>query len=89
VNTDLTRLSAAELAHALDSKELSSVEVVQAHLDRIAAVDADVHAFLHVDGEGALEAARAVDGRRAAGEDLHVLAGVPMPSSNWVFPPYL
>jgi aspartyl-tRNA(Asn)/glutamyl-tRNA(Gln) amidotransferase subunit A len=78
VNTDLTRLSAAELAHALDSKELSSVEVVQAHLDRIAAVDADVHAFLHVDGEGALEAARAVDGRRAAGEDLHVLAGVPI-----------
>ena len=78
MNTDLTRLSAAELAHALDSRELSSVEVVQAHLDRIAAVDADVHAFLHVDGEGALESARAVDARRASGEDLHVLAGVPI-----------
>ncbi|WP_457253458.1 Asp-tRNA(Asn)/Glu-tRNA(Gln) amidotransferase subunit GatA [Pedococcus sp. P5_B7] len=78
MNSDLTRLSAAELAHAIASKELSSVEVVQAHLDRIAAVDADVHAFLHVDGEGALEVARGVDERRASGDDLHVLAGVPI-----------
>ncbi|GAA2159406.1 Asp-tRNA(Asn)/Glu-tRNA(Gln) amidotransferase subunit GatA [Pedococcus bigeumensis] len=78
MNPDLTRLSAAELAHAIASKELSSVEVVQSHLDRIAAVDADVHAFLHVDGDGALEAARSVDERRASGEELHVLAGVPI-----------
>jgi aspartyl-tRNA(Asn)/glutamyl-tRNA(Gln) amidotransferase subunit A len=78
VNTDLTRASAAELAHALQSRELSSVEVVQAHLDRIAAVDGDVHAFLHVDAEGALAAARDVDEQRAAGEELHVLAGVPI-----------
>lgn len=78
MNSDITRLSAAELAYALGSRELSSVEVVQAHLDRIAAVDADVHAYLHVDGEGALGAARAVDQRRASGEDLHVLAGVPI-----------
>ena len=78
MNSDITRLSAAELAHALDSREVSSVEAVQAHLDRIAAVDADVHAYLHVDGEGALAAAQAVDQRRASGEDLHVLAGVPI-----------
>jgi aspartyl-tRNA(Asn)/glutamyl-tRNA(Gln) amidotransferase subunit A len=78
VNPDLTRSSAAELAHALDSREVSSVEVVQAPLDRIAAADGDVPAFLHVDGEGALAAARAVDERRAAGDDLHVLAGVPI-----------
>lgn len=78
MNSDITRSSAAELAHALSSLELSSVEVVQAHLDRIAAVDADVHAYLHVDGEGALAAARTVDERRAAGEELHVLAGVPI-----------
>jgi len=78
VNPDITRSSAAELAHALDSGELSSVEVVQAHLDRIAAVDGEVHAYLHVDGEGALAAARDVDRRRSSGEDLHVLAGVPI-----------
>jgi aspartyl-tRNA(Asn)/glutamyl-tRNA(Gln) amidotransferase subunit A len=78
VATEITRASAAELAHALDARELSSAEVVQAHLDRIAAVDGDVHAFLHVDAEGALAAAKEVDDRRAAGEDLHVLAGVPI-----------
>lgn len=78
MNPDLTRSSAAELAHALDTREVSSVEVVRSHLDRIAAVDGDVHAFLHVDAEGALAAARAVDERRAAGDDLHVLAGVPI-----------
>ena len=54
------------------------MEVTQAHLDRIAAVDGDVHAFLHVDTDGALAAARDVDERRAAGEELHVLAGVPI-----------
>ena len=78
MNPDITRSSAAELAHALDSRELSSVEVVQAHLERIAAVDGDVHSYLHVDGEGALAAAREVDARRASGEELHVLAGVPI-----------
>ncbi|WP_406830006.1 Asp-tRNA(Asn)/Glu-tRNA(Gln) amidotransferase subunit GatA [Pedococcus sp. KACC 23699] len=78
MNPDITRSSAAELAHALDSRELSSVEVVQAHLDRIAAVDGEVHSYLHVDGEGALAAAREVDQRRSSGEELHVLAGVPI-----------
>ena len=52
--------------------------MTQAHLDRIAAVDDRVHAFLHVDTEGALAAARAVDERRAAGEELGPLAGVPV-----------
>jgi aspartyl-tRNA(Asn)/glutamyl-tRNA(Gln) amidotransferase subunit A len=78
VNTDITRASAASLADLLARGEVSSTEVVQAHLDRIGAVDGDVHAFLHVDGEGALAAAADVDRRRAAGEDLHVLAGVPI-----------
>ncbi len=78
VTTDLTRASAAELAEALASKTISSVEVTQAHLDRITAVDEQVHAYLHVDAEGALATARAVDGRRAAGESLPTLAGVPI-----------
>jgi len=76
--TDLTRATAAELADALASKAISSVELTQAHLDRIAAVDGQVHAYLHVDEEGALAQARAVDGRRQAGESLGPLAGVPI-----------
>jgi aspartyl-tRNA(Asn)/glutamyl-tRNA(Gln) amidotransferase subunit A len=76
--TDLTRLSAAELAETLSSREVSSVEATQAHLDRIAAVDGAVHAFLHVSADDALRTAADVDARRAAGEDLHPLAGVPI-----------
>jgi aspartyl-tRNA(Asn)/glutamyl-tRNA(Gln) amidotransferase subunit A len=76
--TDLTRLTAAQTAAAVASGEASAVEVAQAHLNRIAAVDEKVHAFLHIDAEGALEAARAVDAKRAAGETLGPLAGVPL-----------
>jgi len=76
--TDLTRLPAAELAATLAAGEASSVEATQAHLDRIAAVDGDVHAFLHVSADDALATAADVDTRRAAGEDLHPLAGVPI-----------
>jgi len=78
VSAELTRRSAAELAALLASGETSSVELTQAHLDRIAAVDDAVAAFLHVDAEGALAAAAETDRRRAAGEELPELAGVPI-----------
>jgi aspartyl-tRNA(Asn)/glutamyl-tRNA(Gln) amidotransferase subunit A len=76
--TDITTLTAAEIAAAIAEGETSAVEVTQAHLDRIAAVDDRVHAFLHVDTDGALRAAKAVDARRAAGGQLGPLAGVPL-----------
>ena len=76
--TDLIRATAAEQSRALNARETTSVELTQAHLDRIAAVDAEIHAFLHVDAEGALATAREIDGRRDAGEELPVLAGVPV-----------
>ena len=75
--TDLTRLSAADLATKLAAGEVSSVEATQAHLDRIAAVDGDVHAYLHV-SDHALDVAADIDRRRAAGESLGELAGVPL-----------
>jgi len=78
VTTDLTRASAAALANLMATGETSSVEVVQALLDRTAAVDGAIHGYLHVDAEGALATARDIDARRAAGEDLHVMAGVPI-----------
>lgn len=75
---DLTRLTAAETASRIAAGEVSAVEVAQAHLDRITEVDGKVHAFLHVDAEGALAAAKAVDARRAKGDALGPLAGVPL-----------
>ena len=71
-------MSAAQMADALAAGETTSVELTQAHLDRIAAVDGDVHAFLHVNAEEALEVARSVDADRKAGKELHALAGVPV-----------
>ena len=76
--SDLTRLSASEIAGLVASGAASAVEVAQAHLDRIEAVDSALHAFLHVDTEGALDAARAVDKQRANGDALGQLAGVPL-----------
>src|SRR5215813_14234834 len=78
-HSDLTRLTAAELAAAIAAGETSSVDVTQAHLDRIAAVDDRVHAFLHIDADGALATAKQVDAQRAAGEKpASPLAGVPL-----------
>jgi aspartyl-tRNA(Asn)/glutamyl-tRNA(Gln) amidotransferase subunit A len=73
-DTDVVRLPAAELGARIAARELSAVEVARAHLDRIAAVDERVHAFLHVDTDGALAQARRVD----AGEVSGPLAGVPL-----------
>ena len=70
--------SAAEMAAALTAGEITSVELTQAHLDQIAKVDSEVHAFLHVDREGALSQARDVDGKRKSGEKMSPLSGVPL-----------
>ena len=70
--------NASEMAAAVASGEITSEALTQAHLSRIAEVDEKVHAFLHVDEEGALAQARAVDVARAKGEKLSPLAGVPL-----------
>jgi len=72
--SELTLLTATELADLVARREVSAVEVTQAHLDRIATVDAKVNAFLYVDTDGALDQARRVD----AGEVSGPLAGVPL-----------
>ncbi|MEJ7794694.1 MAG: amidase, partial [Nocardioides sp.] len=76
--TDLTRRTAADLADALASGETTSVALTEAHLDRIAAVEGDVHAFLHVDREGALAQAAESDRRREIGSPASVLDGIPI-----------
>jgi aspartyl-tRNA(Asn)/glutamyl-tRNA(Gln) amidotransferase subunit A len=79
MSPELTRLTAAELAEKIHSREVSAVEVAQAHLDRIAAVDGEVHAFLHVATDAALASAGMVDESLAAGTaPASPLAGVPL-----------
>jgi aspartyl-tRNA(Asn)/glutamyl-tRNA(Gln) amidotransferase subunit A len=76
--SELIKKTAAELAAAIAAGEVSAAEVTQAHLDRIGAVDGEVKAFLHVAADDALAQAREVDRKRAAGEPLGALGGVPV-----------
>ena len=76
--SELTTATAATLAARIASREVSAEEVTRAHLDRIAEVDGEINAFLHVGADRALESARAVDARIAAGEEVGPLAGVPV-----------
>ena len=73
----LLGLGAAELAEKIAAKEVTSEEVTRAHLDRIAEIDGDINAFLHVGAEQALDAARAADKAIAQGS-AGPLAGVPV-----------
>ena len=70
--------SATELSQDLQAGTISSVEILQAMIDRIDAVDEQVHAFLHIDKEDALAQAKASDERRTNGESLSPLDGVPV-----------
>jgi aspartyl-tRNA(Asn)/glutamyl-tRNA(Gln) amidotransferase subunit A len=79
MSEELTRLTAAELAEKIHSREVSAVEVAQAHLDRIAAVDGELNAFLHVATDAALASAAMVDESLDAGAaPASPLAGVPL-----------
>jgi len=76
----MTALNALAIhaAHAqLARREISSVELTQAVLDRIAAVDGRVRAYVRVAADDALAQARDADARRARGEDTPLL-GVPL-----------
>src|SRR5580704_9419370 len=75
---ELTRMTAAELSAALTSKQVSATEVTRAHVDRIAAVDDRVHAFLHVAADSALAQAKEIDTERRQGTIRSPLAGVPV-----------
>ena len=66
--TELIKLTAAELAAKLASREVSSEEATRAHLDRISEMDGELNAFLATDAEISLAAAREIDARRSAGD---------------------
>ena len=73
----LTQLSASELSHKLKTREVSAVEVARAHLGRIASLDGNLGCFLHVDPEGALQAAQAAQEKLDKGEQ-GPLTGIPV-----------
>lgn len=75
--TELWRMSATELAEAIRTKQASSVEVVEAHLRRMRAVNPSINAVVIDMGEQALEAAEAADRAAAAGGDLPPFHGLP------------
>jgi aspartyl-tRNA(Asn)/glutamyl-tRNA(Gln) amidotransferase subunit A len=75
--SDLYDLTITQARTLLDRREVSSVELTRAVLDRIEAVDARVRAYVTVTAERALESAASADGRIAAGE-AGPLTGIPV-----------
>ncbi|MEE9146745.1 MAG: amidase family protein, partial [Candidatus Tectomicrobia bacterium] len=74
----LWQWSATSLAEAVREKRLSSQDVIQAHLDRIEAVNHSVNAVTVVLEEDALRTAKEADARIAAGDEVGPLHGVPI-----------
>lgn len=76
--TDLTTTDAAELGRMVSAGEVTATELTRAYLDRIAADDEALGAYLHVDPDAALGRAGKVDAARADGSALGPLAGIPL-----------
>ena len=74
----ITQLSAAAIARGVAEGQFSAEEAARAHFDLIKAAEPRVSAFVTLLEESALEAARGVDKKRAAGKKLGALAGVPI-----------
>ena len=71
-------MTISDMAAALAAKEFSSVEATKEHLSRIEKADKEINAYIRVTPDQALAAAEASDKRRAAGETLGPLDGIPM-----------
>lgn len=74
----LHTLSVHQLSELMEKKEVSSEELTRFHLERINQVEDELQAFVTITKEEALAQARAVDEKRARGEKLSLLAGIPM-----------
>jgi aspartyl-tRNA(Asn)/glutamyl-tRNA(Gln) amidotransferase subunit A len=75
---DLMYASATELARLIASKQVSPVEVVRAHLDRITSLDGSLKSFITVAADAAMAAAREAEAAVAGGRPLGPLHGVPL-----------
>ena len=77
------------LARAIAARKISPVEATQTCLDRIARLDSRIHAFITVDGDGALATARALESELAAGRSRGPLHGVPLAYKDLCYVPGL
>jgi Asp-tRNA(Asn)/Glu-tRNA(Gln) amidotransferase A subunit family amidase len=76
--SDITALTAVEAASEIARGAISAEDYTRACLERIAAVESEVRAFVHLDPEHALAQARALDRRKASGERTGPLHGIPV-----------
>lgn len=75
---DITKLSAFEMRKKIHDREISSKELVEAHFNKIAEVDEKINAFITLNKEEALKAANRVDAKIKNGENVGLLAGLPI-----------
>ena len=75
---EILKKSAIEQAKAIKDKEISAVELTKASLDRIKSIDEKLGAFNSLTEDIALETAKKVDEKISKGEELPLLAGVPL-----------
>lgn len=71
-------LKAWEMIEKLEKREISSRQIIEAHIARIEEVEKDINAFISLDKEGALKEADLIDEKIKNGEELGILAGVPI-----------
>ncbi len=71
-------LKAREIADKIKNKEISAVDVMKAHLDRIDCSGRDLNTFISLDRDLAMEKAKELDEKVARGEELGALAGIPI-----------
>jgi amidase len=81
---ELLQLSAIRQAEAIRSRQISSEELVRAHLERIAAVNPALKAVVQLDPAASLESARAADQRLAAGDPPGPFHGIPFTAKDWL-----
>ncbi len=74
---NLTKLTLSEVSKKLKDREISSVELTSAYIDSIKEQDEKISAYISYNYENAIETAKAIDGKRANGEELSLLSGVP------------
>ena len=77
-STDLNFLSLSEMAELIRNRKISPLELVQAHLDRIWELNPKIKAYVQLDAERALAAARAAQESVMRGDHLGPLHGVPI-----------